>query len=118
MKYKQENDYYRSLNDEEIGQLVYQGCSSADWSQIKVAKSYIANYRIGDGVVIHNITTLAVDGESTFGNGVTVEAINESGGREVPIYDHLSTHVAYMVALYRHRPSLILALIGLDVRRN
>jgi len=73
-------------------------------------RSYIANYIIEEGVVIHNITTLAVDGESAFGNGVAVEAINEGGGREIPIYDYLSTHVAYMMALYRHRPKLIESL--------
>jgi hypothetical protein len=155
---------YRNLFDEEIGQLVHQGCSSPDWNLVKVSsdfvvnnienckfsghirlnsfhgsvklvggitfktgiynawlhncevgknalihnvRSYIANYTIEESVVIHNITTLAVDGETSFGNGVVVEAINEGGGREIPIYDYLSTHVAYMMSLYRHRPTLI-----------
>ena len=159
---------YRSLYDEEIGQLVHQGCSSTDWNMVKVSndfipdnienckftghirlnsfdqtvkliggitfktgiynawlhncevgknalihnvRSYIANYIIGEGVIIHNVTTIAVDGETTFGNGIHVEAINEGGGREIPIYDHLSTHVAYIMALYRHRPKLVAALI-------
>nr|WP_319273397.1 DUF4954 family protein [uncultured Draconibacterium sp.] len=158
---------YRNLYDEEIGQLVHQGCSSYDWSLIKVSpdfipdcienckftgrvrlnsfsgsvklvggitfktgiynawlhncevgknalihnvRSYIANYRIEENVVIHNITTLAVDGETSFGNGVVVEAINEGGGREIPIYDYLSTHVAYMMSLYRHRPEVVRSL--------
>ncbi|WP_347840255.1 DUF4954 family protein [uncultured Draconibacterium sp.] len=158
---------YRNLLDEEIGQLVHQGCSSTDWSLVKVApdfipdsienskftgrirlngftgsvklvggitfktgiynawlhncevgknalihnvRSYIANYRIEENVIIHNITTLAVDGETSFGNGVNVEAINEGGGREIPIYDYLSAHVAYMMALYRHRPALVRSL--------
>ncbi len=158
---------YRNLLDEEIGQLVHQGCSSTDWNLVKVStdfipdnienckftshirlnsfnhsvklvggitfktgiynawlhnceigknalihnvRSYIANYKIEEGVIIHNITTLAVDGETSFGNGVVVEAINESGGREVPIYDYLSTQVAYVMALYRHRPKLVSSL--------
>ncbi|WP_163325282.1 DUF4954 family protein [Draconibacterium mangrovi] len=160
-------DNYRKLYDEEIGQLVHQGCSSSDWSLIKVShdfipdcienckfsgsirldsftgtvkliggitfktgiynawlhncevgknalihnvRSYIANYRIEENVIIHNITTLAVDGETSFGNGVVVEAINEGGGREIPIYDYLSTHVAYMMTLYRHRPEVVRSL--------
>ncbi len=74
---------------------------------------YIANYIIEEEVVIHNVTTIAVDGETTFGNGIRVEAINEGGGREIPIYDHLSTHVAYIMALYRHRPQLVAALINM-----
>jgi carbonic anhydrase/acetyltransferase-like protein (isoleucine patch superfamily) len=158
---------YRDLLDEEIGQLVHQGCSSTDWSLVKVShdfipdniqnskftghirlnsftgsvklvggitfntgiynawlhnceveknalihnvRSYIANYRIEENVIIHNITTLAVDGESSFGNGVLVEAINEGGGREIPIYDYLSTQVAYIMALYRHRSVLVESL--------
>lgn len=165
-----ENHLYRSLLDEEIGQLVLQGCSSNDWSLVQVSsdfipdniqnsrfsghirlnsfthsvklvggitfksgiynawlhncevgknalihnvRSYIANYRIGEGVIIHNVTTVAVDGETYFGNGTRVEAINEGGGREIPIYDHLSAHVAYMMALYRHRPKLVSALISM-----
>jgi hypothetical protein len=74
---------------------------------------YIANYIIEEEVVIHNVTTIAVDGETTFGNGIRVEAINEGGGREIPIYDFLSTHVAYMMALYRHRPKLVSSLVGM-----
>ena len=73
-------------------------------------RSYIANYRVEENVVIHNITTLAVDGKSSFGNGTHVEAINEGGGRDIPIYDYLSAHVAYMMALYRHRPQLVSSL--------
>ncbi len=162
------DNFYRALLDEEIGQLVYQGCSSTDWSLVKVSpdftpenvenskftghirlnsfnksvklvggidfktgiynawlhncevgkdalihnvRSYIANYKIGEGVMIHNITTLAVDGESTFGNGIMVETINEGGGREIPMYDFLSTHVAYIMSLYRHRPGVVSSLI-------
>ncbi len=164
---KYTNDFYRPLTDEEIGQLVYQGCSSTDWNLVKVSgdfspdhignakftghirlnsfkrsvnliggitfhtgiynawlhncevgrdvlihnvRSYIANYKIEEGVVIHNVTTIAVDGETTFGNGTVVEAINEDGGRAIPMYDYLSTHVAYIVSLYRHRPKVVSAL--------
>jgi len=158
---------YRNLFDEEIGQLIHQGCTCTDWNLVKVSpsfvpdnienckfsshirlhsfngtvnlvggitfktgiynawlhncdvgknalihnvRSYIANYKIEEGVVIHNITTLAVDGETSFGNGVLVEAVNEGGGREIPIYDYLSAHTAYIMSLYRHRPNLVKAL--------
>lgn len=85
-------------------------CEVGKNALIHNVRSYIANYRIEENVVIHNITTLAVDGKSTFGNGTQVEAINEGGGREIPIYDYLSAHTAYMMALYRHRPHLVSAL--------
>lgn len=70
-------------------------------------KNYIANYNIGDNVVIESVGKIAVDGFSTFGNGTLVEAINEGGGREIPIYDNLSAQVAYILSLYRHRDTLI-----------
>ena len=151
---------YRKLTNEEIGQLIIQGCYCEDWNLIEVVpdfisdnvrftkfsgtnrlgrfedeitlfggvrmktgivhahihnctigdntlissvKSYIANYTIGKQVIIHNLNQLAVEGKTSFGNGIRVKVINESGGREIPIYDHLSAQVAYILALYRHR---------------
>lgn len=70
-------------------------------------QNYIANYKIGNNVVIDNIGRIAVNGESTFGNGIHVEAINEGGGREIPIYDNLSAQIAYILSLYRHRSRLV-----------
>jgi carbonic anhydrase/acetyltransferase-like protein (isoleucine patch superfamily) len=156
--------HYRKLTNEEIGQLIIQGCYSEDWNQIEVVdnfipdnlrkatfsghnrigrfdeeivlfggvrmktgitnahihnctignnalisnvKSYIANYRIGERVVIHNLNQLAVENKTSFGNGIRIKVINELGGREIPIYDHLSAHVAYILALYRHRKKAV-----------
>jgi carbonic anhydrase/acetyltransferase-like protein (isoleucine patch superfamily) len=82
-------------------------CTIGNNPFIKNVKNYIANYTIGDNVIIDNIGVIAVNGISTFGNGTTVEAINEGGGREIPIYDNLSAQVAYILALYRHRDDLI-----------
>lgn len=76
-------------------------------SLIHSVRGYIANYVIEEGSVIHNVTTIAADGESTFGNGIKIKAINEEGGREVPMYDYLSSQLAYLIALYRHRPQLV-----------
>ncbi len=66
--------------------------------------NYIANYTIGDNCYIENVGIIAVDGECTFGNGVQVSVLNETGGREVTMFDKLTSHQAYMSALYRHRP--------------
>ncbi|GAH75927.1 unnamed protein product, partial [marine sediment metagenome] len=41
------------------------------------------------------------------GNGTEASVVNEAGGREIPIYDHLSAHTAYVLAFYRHRPKVI-----------
>ena len=78
-------------------------CTIGNNALISNVKSYVANYRIGERVVIHNINELAVERESSFGNGILIKVINESGGREIPIYDLLSSQLAYILALYRHR---------------
>ena len=166
---------YRKLTNDEIGQLIVQGCYCEDWNLIEVVqnflpdnvkfskfsginklgrfdeeitlyggvrmktgivnahihnctiednslinsvKSYIANYHIGRNVIIHNLDQLAIEGTTSFGNGIRVKVINESGGREIPIYDHLSAHVAYILALYRHRMNAVTEierLIGIYV---
>lgn len=74
---------------------------------IENIKNYIANYRIGHETYIENADLILVDGKSSFGNGVEVSVLNETGGREVMIHDCLSAHQAYFMALYRHRPQLI-----------
>ena len=65
--------------------------------------NYIANYKIDDGTCIENVNAILVDGRTRFGNGICVPVMNEGGGREIPIYDHLSAHLAYIMTLYRHR---------------
>lgn len=70
-------------------------------------QNYIANYDIGDHTFIENVDMILVDGQATFGNGVAVAVMNETGGREVYINDKLSAQQAYIEALYRHRPELI-----------
>ena len=74
---------------------------------IEYVKNYIANYIIGEHTLIANVDMLLVDGKTAFGNGTEVSVLNETGGREVMIYDRLSAHQAYIMALYRHRPALI-----------
>ena len=77
---------------------------------IENVKNYIANYTIGDGTFIENVDIILTDGETSFGNGVEVAVLNETGGREVLIYDRLTAQTAYVMALYRHRPEMIAKL--------
>ncbi len=69
--------------------------------------NYIANYKIGSNSFIENVDLILVDGISSFGNGVPVNVLNETGGREILIHNKLSAQIAYITALYRHRPKLI-----------
>ena len=126
----------RNLTPSEIEAVERLGTTADDWSQIlvgdnfrpeqlrqsrlggrvelgegaQIIRSYVANYRIGRGSLVEQVTALQCRAESTFGGGVGVAAMNECEGRTVHICDRLSAQTAYMMALYRHRPRLIEAL--------
>jgi hypothetical protein len=68
---------------------------------------YIANYNIEDKVVIKNCGKIQTEGISSFGNGTSIAVLNETGGRAVKMWDRLSAHEAYIIALYRHRSDAI-----------
>ena len=74
---------------------------------ISTIREYIANYDIADETIIYNVGSIIMEGRSSFGNGVKVSVLNETGGREVMMHDKLSAHEAYIIALYRHRPEFI-----------
>ena len=80
---------------------------------IENVNNYISNYRIGHDSFIENVDVIVNDGLCSFGNGVDVAVMNETGGREVMIYDRLTAQQAYVMALYRHRPELISRLRGM-----
>ena len=82
-------------------------CELGDNVLIENVQNYIANYIIGNNTLIQNLDRLVTDEKSRFGNGTEVAVLNETGGREVMINDKLSAHVAYILALYRHRPELV-----------
>ncbi len=92
--------YHTTLHNVSVGDDCY----------IENVKNYIANYDIGHDSFIENVDIILTDGRSSFGNGVEVSVLNETGGREVMIHDRLSAHQAYFMALYRHRPELVSAL--------
>lgn len=98
--------YYATLHNVTVG----------DDCCIENVKNYIANYEIGAGSFIENVDIILVDGTSSFGNGVEVSVLNETGGREVMIHDRLSAQQAYVMALYRHRPELIARMREMTLR--
>lgn len=86
---------------------VLHNVSVGDNCCIRNIKNYIANYDIANDTYIENVDCIYTEGRSTFGNGVKVSVLNETGGREVLISDKLSAHQAYIMSLYRHRPEVI-----------
>ena len=88
---------YATIHNTPIGDNVY----------ISQVRNQIANYSIENDVVIENVDSLTTEGPSCFGNGEKIAVLNEAGGREVPMFNELSAHIAYLIAFYRHRPKLI-----------
>lgn len=98
--------YYATLHNVTVG----------DDCCIENVKNYIANYDIGHDTFIENVDIILTDGVSSFGNGVEVSVLNETGGREVMIFDRLTAQTAYVMALYRHRPEMITRLREMIMR--
>lgn len=94
-----------------ISDATLHNVSVGDGVYISKVSNYIANYDIADGVYIDNIGLLVGTLDSTFGIGTEVSVLNETGGREVPIYEHMSAQTAYLVAMYRHRSELVRRLV-------
>ncbi len=85
-------------------------CTIGDGVLIAGVRNYIAGYDIGPGCHIAGVDRIVCDERSTFGNNTPVSVLNETGGREVPLVDNLSASLAYVIAMYRHRPGLIARL--------
>ncbi len=123
----------RELTQREIAALVAAGNSAEDWHNVVVEQNFdpttirnshfagrveieegvtitnstLCNYHIGHHSTISDTTRLECRHRSSFGNGVSVAAVNENGGRSVTIYNDLTAQGAYIVAMYRHRSNIV-----------
>jgi hypothetical protein len=72
---------------------------------------YMANYIVGNNVILFNIHELSVTDHSKFGNGIVkegepedvrvwLEVMNEAGGRQIMPFDGMITADAYLWAKY------------------
>lgn len=71
----------------------------------------IANYDIAANSYIENVDNIISTLDSSFGVGTEVSVLNETGGREVPVYERLSAQTAYLIAMYRNRRTMVERLI-------
>ena len=128
---------FRKLTSAETAALEALGNSAEDWSKVlvsedfkpfqllqshlegdveiaaeaRIVRSRVANYRIGEPARSSKASRPSnAAAARPFGNGVGVATMNECGGRTVKIFDRLSAQVAYVMAVYRHRPQTIAAL--------
>lgn len=89
--------YNSTIHNTDIGNNCY----------INYVKNYISNYNIANNVIINNVQLIGNEGDSHFGNAEPIAVLDESGGRQILMYDKLSAHIAYIMAFYRYRPKLI-----------
>lgn len=127
------NREYRPLTLAERKTLEGRGCYASDWDKVavcepfsadqlwgarldgcveigagvRIVNSYVANYSIGKGSIIEDVTRLECRTKSCFGVAVEVSTINENGGRRVAIMPQLTSQVAYLWAMNRHRGALV-----------
>lgn len=70
----------------------------------------ISGYQIASRVTITRCGTIETTCRSSYGNGTLVHVLNESGGRSVTIYDHLTAQEAYIMAFRRYEKELAVRL--------
>lgn len=85
-------------------------CKIEDDVYINRINRFLANYCVGEGSIIENVDCIFTEGESRFGNGTVISVLDETGGRPVIMYEGLSAHTAYLMAMSVHRTRLIDAL--------
>ena len=89
--------YRVSLHDVTIGDNVL----------VRNVHDPILNYTIQDEAVVDDVSSLQTVGPTRFGNGTQAAVVNENGRRSIPIFNRLCSQVAYVLAMYRHRPELV-----------
>lgn len=136
-------DEYRKLTAEERSTLTGQGCRAEDWNAVEVSGNFdaagirncgfsgtvriegkvrlsdvgeLCGCEIGEGAVIESVSVIEAHEGSTFGNGTQAAVVNEGGGREVPLFGELTAQLAYIIAMYRHRPDTIRKILRLAER--
>ena len=88
-------------------------CTIGDNSRVANIVGQLANYDIGKGVCIENVTTMQATRGATFGNGIEINVLNEAGGREIILFNELSAQFAYIMCLHKYRPELIRQMRGI-----
>jgi hypothetical protein len=87
-------------------------CEISDNAYISEVKN-LTNYFIAENVAIENVGSVVMNGESTFGNGTEIDVLNEGGGRGLPIFDMLTSQIAYLTVLYRHNKEFTGKILGM-----
>lgn len=85
-------------------------CTVGNQARITNVGVHIRNYEIGEVASVEDVGTVEARTGAKFGNGVEIEVLNEGGGREVILFDELSSQFAHLLCLHRYRPRFIARL--------
>jgi hypothetical protein len=77
-------------------------CSIGAGVRIASVRTVLAGYDIEAGACIQDVGVMTSEPGAKFGNGTSVDVINEAGGRGVLIHPRLTAQVAYLEAVHRH----------------
>lgn len=123
---------YRKLTLDERSELERRGCHAESWDNVMVAPDFavaqlhnarfegeirigsgshisystLSNYTIGNNCHIDSVLRMECRHSSLFGNGVMVSTVNENGGRSIPIYNELTSQIAYLMAMMRNKVAM------------
>ena len=91
---------------EQLRNVRFEGCVTIG-SKTRISDSTISNYHIGSNCIIDDVLRMECRKESSFGEGVSVAAVNENGGRSALIYRELTAQIAYLMTMMRNRPKMV-----------
>jgi hypothetical protein len=96
-----------------ISNAVLADTTVSDNVVIRNIGTHILNYTLEAETALVNVAELSCTADTTFGQGIEVDTLNEAGGREVPLSSALTAQTAFLITVYRHRPALVNGLVGL-----
>ncbi len=96
-----------------IYQARLQDCRVGNDVLIHSVRQGIANYDIEHDAVICDVASLTVAGLTSFGNGQVVSVLREDGALPLPIFDGLSSNIAWLLTTARDGSSLRAELLRL-----
>lgn len=94
----------------EISDATLIDCVLGDNVRVTRVRGHLANYRIGERAVVTDVGQMVTRAGAAFGNGVVLEPVNEGGGREVPMFNEMSSQFAYVMSMHRYRTEMTLRL--------
>ncbi|MBA4408308.1 MAG: DUF4954 domain-containing protein [Odoribacter sp.] len=100
-----------------IYNAIISNCTIGNGVRIANIGSVVANCIIGDEVLIENVASLVGETNSSCGNGVELDVVNEGGGRGTMLINQMTSQTAYLQALVRHNAAFTKNLSALIERQ-